>query len=389
MANQIKHKGNDISFFGFEKNKLYKLILRVEPNLARFLFLTSTFLFLLENTILKLPYLLENIFNPFMWILMSIWILILFVMPIWIHSYLMKKQLKIFIKSFEMITSFIIFIGSFFIQFLPDFQICAYTIYGTACSTYPGGFLFGMIFILILILISSPIISKFSKNKELDNFVSDFDPILSKLQLNINDVKEKIIQNSKNLNKFTESFITSTNKQKDWDLYNHVDRYNDLIAQLYYFNERINIIQTNPKILDNRAYYAFEHNEFELGIRLSIKSVTNSKKVKKMELMKRFHTLALNLVGKKSFENAFNVFKFILINTRSLNILNFEIFSIVLNNLNYHSAYNAIKQREYKTMFRILEIRYKSLRYFYEKVKTLFLILIIFVGVILVLNIVN
>ena len=90
MATQNRDNGVDISFFGFKKNKLYKLILRVEPNLSRILFLTSTFLFLMENTILKLPYLLENLFNPIMWIILSIWILLFFAMPIWIHSFMMK-----------------------------------------------------------------------------------------------------------------------------------------------------------------------------------------------------------------------------------------------------------------------------------------------------------
>lgn len=387
MTNQVEVNDSDISFFGFEENKLYKLILRIEPNLSRILFLTSIFLFLLENTILKLPYLLNNLLNPFLWIIMSIWISIFFVFPIWIHSFLMKKQLKVFIKSFEMIASFIIFIGSFFIQFLPDVQFCSYTVFGTVCSTYPGGFLFGLIFILILLVSSYPIISKFSKNKELANVTVNFDPILSKLHSNINNIKEKIFQNAKNLNESTEFFIKSTKNPQDGDLYRQVDKYNDLIAQLYYYKEFINLIQTDPQILDKRACFAYDQNQFELGIRLSIKSVTNSRKEKKKELMKRYHTLALNLAGKKSSENAFNVFKFILKNTRSLDIINFEIFSTVLNNLNYQSACNAIKQREFKSMFRILEMRYRPLIYFYEKIKGLFFILIIIVSVILLLTI--
>ncbi len=386
MANQIDFNESDITSFEFENNKLYKLILRIEPHLSRILFLTSTFLFLLENTVLKLPFLLNNLFNPFMWLILLIWISILFVFPFRIHSFLVKKQLREFKKSYEMMASLVIFISGFFIQSLPDIQLCALTVFGTVCSTYPGGFLVGLIFIIILMVPSYFIISKFSKIKELTNVIVNFDPILSKLHASMNGIKEKIFQNTKDLNESTESFVKSAKNSQEGDLYNQADKYNNLMAQIFYFKELIDEIQTNPQILNNRAIYAYEHNQFELGISLSIKSITNSRKVKKMDLMKRYHTLALNLVGKKNYENAFNVFKFILNNTRSLNIVDFEIFSTVLNNLNHKSAYNAIEQRDYKSIFRILKIRYRPLIYFYEKVKDIFFILIIIVSIILLLT---
>ena len=387
MVNQAEANDSDISFFEFEKNKLYRLMLEIEPNISKYLFLISTFLFLFQNTILQLPFLIDNLFNPIMWILISIWVLILIVFPIWIHHLLTKRKLKVFLKSFEMIASLIIFIASFFIQFLPDFEICPYTLFDTVCSTYPGGFLFGFIFILILTIFSCPIILKSSRKKDLSNAIIDYNPIESKLSLRINNIKEKISQNAANLNSSSEIFINSTQNSQRIDLYNQVDKYNDLITQLHYFKDFLDFIQNDPKILDNRAFYAYSQNQFELGIRLSIKSIKKSKKKNKMELMNRYHTLALNLTGIKSFENAFNVFKYILKNTRSLNIIDFDIFSIVLYNLNYHNAYNAVKQREFKSVFKILEIRYRSLIFILEKVKGLLFILIIAVSIIVMLNI--
>ena len=387
MANKAEASDSDISFFEFEKNKLYKQILNIEPNISKYLFLISTFLFLFQNTILQLPFLINNLFNPFMWILISIWVLILIVFPIWIHYLLTKRKLKVFLKSFEMIASLIIFITGFFIQFLPDIQFCAYTIFDIGCSTYPGGFLFGLIFIFILLIFSYPIISKFSKKKDLYNAIIDYHPIESKLSLRINDIKEKISQNAVNLNRSLEFFINSTQNSQRIDLYSQVDKYNDFIAQLHYFKDFLDFIQNDPKILDNRACYAYSQNLFELGIKLSLKSIKKSIMKNKIELMKRYHTLALNLTGIKSFENAFNVFKYILKNTRSLNLIDFDIFSIVLDNLNYHNAYNAVKQREFKSMFKILEIRYRLLIFIFEKVKLLLFILIITVSIIVMLNI--
>ncbi len=333
---------NNIQDIDTNQIKFSKYIRKIEPTISKLLYIISFVIFLFKSLLFIPNSSLNYLFNLGFWIFIILAAFFI-IPPIFYYLDINKKISPELVKSYEMLGTLILILGSILNQFVPDITICAISLLGSPCSTYPGSFLVGLIvssfFIGLIKLIIPKVDLRLPSSKQFST--KEFKIIKNILEARISAIYNDIKENKNIINKKFQRLQDSQN----WELSDYILkllRKNIKLHEEYFFRKKQLIyFDKDPKIMLKMAEIAYYEKNYEEGIILCKKAIDQ---VNDLEFR---HLLALNLAKIQHYQEAFEIFLDLLKNLNYKRLINYEVLSLVLENIGKNNAKKAANEKNY------------------------------------------
>ncbi len=373
----------DINLESFSTRSRRKLK-KIEPYISKILFLTSFTIYLTENLVIfpDLSAFLsafiprnwnpsENLFHLFVWLYSILLLFFILQLPFYFYNTIKGKIPPSKIQLFEMLSSLVLFIGSFVNNFMPQ---CIFFM----GNCYPGVMMIGLITLFIigyftLILERKYYYPRERKYSKLTN--QDFKSIDNLLKEEINKIQDKIQENLELMVKETREIYETLNSDLEKFTFKRLEKYSDLIEELSLCYRRRDFLNFYDMKL-YRAKALIDDGELEEGIKLLRTLILDSPFEGEKGLYrfaKKQHLLAVYLAKTHQYEAAYDLFIEILKNVLLIlvrRLVNFDVLGEVLEHQNLSEASVAAKKKNLQLLYNKLGLEkyHYSLKFYIVKV---------------------
>ncbi|MFX1277489.1 MAG: hypothetical protein ACFFBP_04200 [Promethearchaeota archaeon] len=382
-------KANKIEEIKFDNITITRRILKkIEPYVSKILFFITFIVFSIENLVGFLNF--SWFFSPtggslldgLVFIYFIIFLFFFFSVPFYFYSTMKGKIPSSKARSFEMLSSLVLFIGSSVNKFLSGINLCI----DFLNTCFPVTMIVGFIILLFIVYLTWIIefqfsylkIKKYSKLTRIKKYSKFTGQDFKRIETFLNEEKlkinHKIIENLSFIIKETDEIVKSFKWDYEKFTFKRLEKYSDLIEQLLSCNEILSGFYYNSIAIFYRAKGLIKDGEFEEGItllRTIIRDLSSESEKERYDLAKEQHKLAVYLANIKQYKEAYGIFINILKNLplkKVQIIINFEVLGEVLENQGHLKARIAAKEKNYELLYNDLglelyhELKTRSVR---------------------------